>query len=139
MFSAELPVVYTPKGFWNVQAGIGITGKVSSNYAPSFATAVTYNFLLNPYHRNLCNPAPEFNRLESYLETGIAASIFESQYTFLPQELYTNSLFRPVGILGVRLHLIKNRWIYILKIRLTPFLDKKLQAWGGAGIGLGWK
>lgn len=139
MFSAELPIIYKPKGFWNVQAGIGITGKVSSDYAPSFSTAITYNFLVNPYLRNLCSPAPGFNRFESYIETGIAASIFESQYTFIPQELYKNSLLRPAGIIGIRLHFIKNRWIYILKIRLTPFLDSKFSVWGGAGIGFGWK
>lgn len=139
MFSAELPVIYLPRGFWNLQAGIGLTGKSSSYYAPSFSTSFTHNFLLNPYHKNLCYPAPGYNRLESYLETGIAVSIFEAQYTFLPQELNSKSHFRPAGILGIRFHLIKDRWFYILKFRLTPFLDRKFKVWGGAGIGLGWK
>jgi hypothetical protein len=138
MFSAELPILYNSKGFWNVQAGVGITGSPSA-YSPSFSTAVTYNFLLNSYHKNLCKPAPGFNKFESYLETGIATLIFNAQYGGIPSHLYTDSHFRPAGIMGVRLHFVKERWIYILKIRLTPFLDKQFSVWGGAGIGLGWK
>jgi len=137
MFSSEVAFAYRSRSFWNAQAGLGFTGAYGA-LTPSVSSAVTHNFLLNPYHRSLCSPAPDYSGFESYLETGLALSIFDPYYGGLPRDLYKDTSFTPSALLGVRFHFVRERWIYILKLHFSPILDRKFEAWGGIGLGLGW-
>ncbi|TDE17484.1 hypothetical protein [Dyadobacter psychrotolerans] len=140
MISAEMPFSYRKGGFWNADAGIGLpSAGRKNNRPPGLEAGTTYNFILNPYHRSLCSPAPSYHSFETYLETGAALSIFEPSSASLPNELYKNTYFSPMGIIGLRFHLVKPRWIYICKARMTPLLDREFAVWGGFSLGLGWR
>lgn len=139
MIFADMPFQYRSKGFWNSQFGIGNTESVSSRLTFSTSGAVTYNRILNPYYRSLCRPAPDYNHFESYLETGFALGIFDPYHHALPERLRSNSYFSPAGLLGVRLHYLTEKWIYFLKARVTPFLDRQPNIWGAVAIGWGWR
>ena len=138
MISPEIAFACKARSFWNAQAGLGFTGAYGA-LMPAVSSAVTHNFLLNRYHRSLCSPAPDYNRFESYLETGLAMSVFDPYYGGLPRSLYKDTLFTPSALLGVRFHCVGERWIYILKLHLTPIVDRELEARGGIGMGLGWR
>jgi hypothetical protein len=67
---AEALFGYKTRSFWSVQAGMGfLNAKRTLTY--SFSGALTYAYLLNPYRRRSCNPAPGFNKIEVYLEAGL--------------------------------------------------------------------
>lgn len=139
MISAEAPILYQKKSFWNIQAGIGKTGKPPL-FVPSLASALTYNVILNPYHRNLCNPIPGYSAFECYLEVGSGFTLLQASYGGLPHKLKKEEKnLAAAALLGLRFHLVKERWIYLFKIRLVPFLDSKFSPWGGCQIGLGWR
>ena len=139
MIFTDMPFSYRSKGFWNSQFGVGNTESNNSRLTFSMSGAVTYNWILNPYHRSLCSPAPAYNHFESYLETGFALGVFDPHHHALPEHLRSNSYFSPAGLLGVRIHYVTERWIYFLKARLTPFLDRQPNIWGAAAIGWGWR
>ena len=138
MFSPEIAFAYKARSFWNAQAGLGFTGAYGA-LTPSVSSAVTHNFLLNRYRRSQCSPAPDYNHFESYLETGLALSVFDPYYGGLPRSLYKDTSFTPSALLGVRFHCVRERWICILKLHLSPILDREFAAWGGIGLGLGWR
>lgn len=138
MASAEMPFMYRKRSFLNLQTGFGFYEE-RGGILMSTATAVTYNYLLNPYHSNQCRPDPTYRKLEVYLETGLGMSIrnpFELNPSYDSNQ---ENKFRPSALGGFRFHLVRERWIYILKIRATPFLDRPLAPWGGIQLGLGWR
>lgn len=138
MVSAEIPFLYKYRSFCNFQTGLGFVGNKFSK-SPSFTNALSYNFLLNRYRRSLCSPAPDYNRVEYYSEAGFALSIFNYVYGGLPVRLDKNTNYTPMGFLGLRMHFVQRKWLYIVKLRLTPVLDRPFAFWGGAAFGLGWR
>lgn len=136
----ELFFAYKARSFANVSAGVGI---IEGRYLQTFSlsNSLTYCYLLNASKRNPCQPRPGFNRLESYLEAGGATffvnSFYLDKYTRRQQQYRA---LTPIAVLGVRLHFITRRWIYILKVRMTPaLLDQRLAAKSGVAVAVGWR
>ena len=140
MFSADVPLVYRDKSILNAQVGIGISGRLFYYMSPTLSSSITHNFLFNPFHKSLCKPDPNYKQWEYYGEMGLGLSIFNPIYgAALPGKLYKYSYLSPTGILGLRIHLVREKWIHIFKFRFTPFLDRKFVPWYGFGLGLGWR
>lgn len=136
--SGEIPLKYYSKGFWNLQAGIGMSGNLSG-VSPSLSGGMSYNVLLNPYHRNLCSPYPNYNKFEAYFEVGVGVSMFDDTHAIVPEYLQNGPSIFSMGLIGFRLHLISKKWIYIIKTRFSPVLTEEMSPWGGVAIGIGWK
>jgi len=100
--------------------------------------AITYNVLLNPYYRSLCRPYPAYHRVEGYLESGLALTAFDPTYALIPDQLKEKSLFS-LALIGLRFHYVGQKWIYMLKLRFTPYIGREFSLWGGIGFGLGWR
>lgn len=138
-FSADIPFSYHKIGFWDIQAGLGLTRLDGSDASMAASTAITYNRILNGYQRNLCQPAPDYNRFEIYMETGTAVSFFNPKgYDYETTRLEKYALL-PMAVLGLRIHYVSSRWIYTFKPRFTPFLVKDMPLWGGISLGMGWR
>lgn len=135
-FSAEAPFSYRTQSFWNAQVGIGFSSN-RNGLAPSLSGAVSHNFLLNPYYRSLCRPQPFYKRIEAYIESGVALSVFDPTYALVPDSFSEKTLF-PMGLLGMRFHFVGEKWLYMLKIRFSPVLGEAILPWGGIGLGMGW-
>ncbi|WP_147300401.1 hypothetical protein [Dyadobacter luteus] len=136
--SAEMPLYYGEHGFLNMQAGIGLADftTLENSFSTSFST--TYNRILNGYRRDLCRPAPDHNKFELYLETGLALSTFHPR-TFYAGKNRLRYHFHQMGIIGLRTHYVSPKWIYTFKIRATPLLTPDIQFWAGASAGIGWR
>jgi hypothetical protein len=136
--SAEAPIRYHMNGFVNVQAGLGTSSLTNADSSIALSLGVTYSLILNGYRRSQCEPAPDYNRFEIYLESGLATSIFD------PRTLDANPnrlqhYFHPMAIIGIRIHDVSPKWIYICKPRFTPFLSKNMPLWAGLSVGIGWQ
>jgi hypothetical protein len=136
--SAEIPLYYGKNGFLNMQAGLGLADltTLESSFSTSFST--TYNRILNGYRRDLCQSAPDYNKFELYLEAGLALSTFHPR-TFYAGKNRLRYHFHQMGIIALRAHYVSPKWIYIFKIRATPFILPNFQPWLGASAGFGWK
>lgn len=139
-FYAEAMFDYKRRSFLDVQAGMGlISGSDFLTY--TFSGALTYSCLLNPYRRGQCDPVPGYNRLEAYLEGGIALFFcdteFNSNVVFISKD-QKEPLFTPLGLAGLRFHLVTGKLIYILKVRYTPALiESRYASIAGLALDLG--
>lgn len=138
MFGAEMPFYYRPRTFMNLQAGIGLNGDPTEKISVTYSGSITYNLLLNPYRQTECSPYPGMRNLEYYLETGFADT-FEPGFGTVPNSRYSDSGHTPLGIAGIRIHIINRKWIYIVKLRYTPLINHGFSSWGGVVLGLGWR
>lgn len=139
---AEALFNYEPRSFWSVQAGMGLLdAKGSLIY--SFSGDVTYSYLLNPYRRTQCNPVPGYSGFEVYLEAGAALFFCDTKFNegFLyPSKYSREPLFTPLGLAGLRFHLVTDKLIYILKVRYTPALiESNYASMAGVALGFSWR
>jgi len=139
---AEALFGYKTRSFWSGQAGMGfLNAKRTLTY--SFSGALTYDYLLNPYRRRSCNPAPGFNKIEVYLEAGPAMFFSDTKFNegvFYVSKYGREPLFTPLGLAGLRFHLVTGKLIYMLKVRYTPSLtESRYATMAGVVLGFGWR
>lgn len=118
----------TQRGFFNLQAGIGIMSTVEDKW--SFPHAISYNHLINKSakRKDQCKPNPKV-RNETFLEIGYGQIIHSNQGTI-------GNLEYAMPIIGFRTHFTKNanREFY-LKFRFTPNLLKNNPTFAGLALG----
>lgn len=139
---AESCFGYKARSFWDVQAGAGLLdAKGTLTY--SFSGALTYSYLLNPHRRTQCNPVPGYNSFETYLEAGVASFFSDTRFNdpvFYISKDGRQPLFTPLILMGLRLHFVTDKRIYILKVRYTPALmESRYASMAGVALGFGWR
>ncbi|SKB81429.1 hypothetical protein [Dyadobacter psychrophilus] len=138
-FTAEAAFGYGKKSFWNVQAGVGAVSEPDFR-SPSFSAALTHCFILNPYRRKTCIPQPGHRNIETYFEAGLGSFFIDRYDRGLHSGANGQQLVTPAGMAGLRLDLVTERWIYILKLRYTPpLIANPLASLAGFGIAMGWR
>ncbi len=139
---AEAFFGYKPRSFWGIQAGLGLIGE-HDFLTYSFSGAITYAYLLNPYHRTQCNPVPGYNSVEAYLEGGIASFFCDTKFNeniLYVSDKGRNPFLTPLALGGLRFHLVTRKFIYILKVRYTPALiESRYASAAGLALGLAWR
>lgn len=139
---AEALFGYKPRSFWGVQTGLGMIGD-HDFLTYSFSGAITYAYLLNPYHRTQCNPMPGYNGLEAYVEAGLASFFCDTKFNdniFYISEKEREPLLTPLALAGLRFHLVTRKFIYILKVRYTPALiESRYASAAGLALGFAWR
>ncbi|WP_439555478.1 hypothetical protein [Dyadobacter sp.] len=137
---AEAITAYKPRSFAGIQAGLGWLER-SGFKSPSLSAAGTYNFLLNPYRRKSCYPHPGNKSIEAYLECGLGAFFIDPYDKNLNTVAKVKHRFAtPVALAGARFHFVSPKWIYVLKLRLTPaILKSRFDPVAGVCVGLGWR
>ncbi|MCF0052138.1 hypothetical protein LXM25_18875 [Dyadobacter sp. LJ53] len=138
-FTAEAAYGYSKISFWNIQAGIGAVAERGFR-SPAFSAALTHCFILNPYKRRSCIPQPGYRNIETYFEAGLGSFFVDLYDRGLHGGTNGQRLITPAGIAGLRINLVTDRWIYILKLRYTPpLIANPLASYAGAGVALGWR
>lgn len=137
--TAEAAFGYLKKSFWNVSAGLGAVNRKDFR-SPTVSAALTHCLILNPYRRKSCVPQPGNYLIEAYIEAGLGGFFVDRYDDALAFGTNKQRLVTPSGLAGFRFNIVTGKWIYTLKLRLTPpLLPNALASRAGVGIGIGWR
>lgn len=137
--TGEASFGYLKKSHWNLQAGLGAITR-NDFRSPTLSGALMHCLILNPYRRSECIPEPGNHLIECYLEAGLGGFLIDRYDDAVLSGNNKQRLLTPSGVMGLRMHVVTGKWIYILKIRFTPpLLPNDLASQAGVGVALGWR